>query len=653
MRPILSGLLCLSLFVVLSARVVAQITHRDLLQPYAAQLATTLVAQTSWHPFPQTPEAWSRLVSDTARAAIIKAGEDALRFEFKSIPATLTMEYSRTGNRTHYEKASFEKRNALWALTLAESMEGKGRFTDKILDGVWSICEETYWGLPAHLGLQKAGSGLPDVADPTVDLFTAETAAVLAWTDYFVGPVLDKISPLVRPRIYSEVKRRVFVPLQTAKYGYLGGGNATAKLNNWAPWVMSNYCTAALLLESDPTQRIDAVQRVMHYTDLYVDGLGEDGGCEEGPSYWTAAGACVLDVLNLLGDATHGSIDIYHQPIIRKMGAYIYKTHIAGKYYINIADAPAELVPPGAMIYRFGRAIDDTVMQSFGSWLVHTYPASAGTVEQFHRTRTLYDLLAANNCYQHLPMEPAVARAWFSDIQLMIARDGESGAQSLFLASHAGTNGESHNHNDVGDFIIYIGGRPVIIDIGSGTYTARTFSGHRYDLWFNTSAYHNLPTVNGYQQHEGLAYTATDVQYHADASSSTLSMDLAKAYPAAAGLQHWLRTVRLENKTVIITDRYSAAEPLHSLTQGFMTICRVDTSRKGMIVFDAGNGQHLNLSYDALSWTITVEKVDFGIPEEAGIREHWEGQPIYRVLLTAKKMEKMATNIIRCRVSAN
>src|SRR6202000_2898373 len=152
---------------------------------------------------------------------------------------------------------------------------------------------------------QKAGSGLPDIADPTVDLFTAETAAVLAWTDYFAGAELQKISPLVRPRIYAEVSRRVFVPLETAKYGYLGGGRTDVKLNNWDPWVMSNYCTAALLLEKDTARRVEEVQRAMHYTDLYIDGLGEDGGCEEGPSYWTASGACVFEMLNPLREATH------------------------------------------------------------------------------------------------------------------------------------------------------------------------------------------------------------------------------------------------------------------------------------------------------------------------------------------------------------
>jgi len=41
----------------------------------------------------------------------------------------------------------------------------------------------------------------------------------------------------------------------------------------------------------------------------YVNGLGADGGCDEGPGYWTAAGACVFDGLNLLYDATDGKFN--------------------------------------------------------------------------------------------------------------------------------------------------------------------------------------------------------------------------------------------------------------------------------------------------------------------------------------------------------
>ncbi len=41
-------------------------------------------------------------------------------------------------------------------LVLGECMEGQGRFLDDILNGIWTICEETYWGVPAHVGVQKA-----------------------------------------------------------------------------------------------------------------------------------------------------------------------------------------------------------------------------------------------------------------------------------------------------------------------------------------------------------------------------------------------------------------------------------------------------------------------------------------------------------------
>src|SRR6185437_14023769 len=189
------------------------------------------------------------------------------------------------------------------------------------------------------------------------------------------------------------------------------------------------------------------------------------------------------------------------------------------------------------------------------------------------------------------------------------------------------------------------GGRPVIIDVGSGTYTASTFSGHRYDLWFNTSAYHNLPTINGYQQHDGLAYAATDVRYRFDDEGIVfLSMDIARAYPATAGVASWVRTVRMEKeKGISVTDRYKAAAPLRSLTQSFMTVDTVDLGRPGVIVFDAGDDQRVMLNYDPAIWTASVRKVEFGIPEEQGVREHWQGKPIYRVLLTARKMPSAST----------
>lgn len=629
-----------SLFIVLfsaySVPSQAQLTHRDILQKFVSQSTAgsfNPVSQNQFKPFPQSPEGWKKILPDSVIASLIKRGELALKKDFKNIPAMVMLEFVRNGNRTDYEKLSFEKRNQLWDLMMAESVEGKGRFTDQIVNGIWSISEESFWGISAHVGAQKVGAGLPDVEDPIVDLFAAETASVMAWTDYFMGPELEKASKLVRPRIRYEINRRIFKPMETAKYGWMGSGNPEARLNNWAPWIASNYLTAVLLIEKDDTKRAEDFNRTLKIVDQYINGLGVDGGCDEGPSYWTAAGGCVYDVLNLLYDSSAGKMNIYHDPFIQKMGSYIYKTHIAGEYFINVADAHPTLRPDGLMIYRFGRDMDYKPMMTFGSWAYHSFETEGLTYEQFHRTRGLYDMAAIKTCETYPGKEDDVADMWYSDVELMSSRS----KNGLFVASHGGNNGESHNHNDVGDFMVYANGYPVIIDVGSGTYTARTFGKDRYKLWFNTSPYHNLPTINGHEQGSTGQFKATDVKYSQDKNISTLSMNIAKAYPTEAGVKNWLRMVKMNKaKGIQVTDSYEMSAPLTSLTQSFMSVSDVNLDIPGKITFALPDHSNVYLDYDASIWTVTKEKMELTTMEDLGLKHSWEGKTIWRVLLTGK-----------------
>ena len=611
----------------------AQLTHRSLLEKgfTGATLQQALIPRQQWTPFPRSPKEWEKVLPDSIRRKLITNGEVCLKEPFPNVPATTTLDFFRNGNRTRYENIAFGKRNRLWALVLAESVEGKGRFLDAILDGIWSIAEESFWGASAHLFLQKGGKGLPDVEAPVVDLFAAETAANLAWADYFIGPELDSISPLIRKRIYYEVNRRMFLPLQTASYDWMGAGNKNAKLNNWAPWIMSNYLTAALLLEKDDNKRAQYTYQAMQLTDQYLDGLGDDGACEEGPTYWAHGPGCVLDVLDLLRSASNGRIDIFHDGLVHNMAAYIYKVHISGHYFVNTADAHPEMVPEPLMIRRFGLETGDTILRNFGAWLygLDNY-ANMLDQQQFHRSRELFDL----DDLRSIDVTPVAFRdidnAWLPDVQLMVSRL----AHGLFVAAHAGNNGKSHNHNDVGDFIVYADGEPVIIDVGSGTYTARTFSADRYSLWFNTSPFHNLPTINGQEQHEGLAYTAGRVAYHADRRGATLSMDLSTAYPAAAGVSNWKRTVMAEKAgRIIITDSCRAERSFTALTQSFMTVCSVDTTTPGLIAFTTAQGKKVELHYDAKAWRAQKEEMQLTAPEEVGLKASWHGRTITRIRL--------------------
>lgn len=515
-------------------------------------------------------------------------------------------------------------------LVLAESVEDKGRFSDAIANYVWAICEETYWGVPAHLGVQKAKNGLPDVTDPVVELFGAETAATLALTDYFVGPKLDTISPLIRKRIYLETNRKIIDPIQqTQRYSWL---DPAKKVNNWNPWIMSNVMTAELLLEPDETKRAESLYQYMKLLDIYLNGLGDDGGCDEGPSYWFAAGGSVFDALETLQSASDNRIEIYNEPLIKKMASYIYKMHIADDYFVDFADADPKFKGDGLMLYRFGKDLKDHTLLQFGLYLYSRHKNVIG--EGFQKPRRINDLLTIKEMQTDKVIYLPPTEAWFSDIQVLTART-KSG---LFLAAHGGNNGESHNHNDVGDFIVYLGNDPVIIDVGRGNYTARTFSSHRYDLWFTQSQYHNLPTINGVGQLAGKDHAAKQVKYSTSDTAVSLAMELSTAYPGNAGIDRWDRIVKLDRAKgeVVVSDDYSLTEIPKSLQQTFMTVCDVDLTEPGIIKLTSSTGKIVTLIYDQNLWAVSVDKPSMEGPEYSSFTSKWNNRAIRRILLTGR-----------------
>ena len=275
------------------------------------------------------------------------------------------------------------------------------------------------------------------------------------------------------------------------------------------------------------------------------------------------------------------------------------------------------------------------MLSRFGSWLYQRTRGGYGQIEQsFHFSTQLFDLVTLPE--MEGKKEGAfedIGDAWLPDVQLMVSRLGGG----LFVAAHAGNNGESHNHNDIGDFILYEDGDPVIIDVGSGTYTSRTFSRDRYQLWFNTSAYHNLPVINGQEQPEGASYTARNVVYRKFPDRIVFRMNLEKAYPAEAGITTWARNIRAEKKgVVIVTDSFSAAKPFTSLTQTFMTVCGADTTVSGKIVLTTEHGKKVLLEYDAKTFAVRTEAMTLTTPEEQGLKDSWHGRTITRILLSLR-----------------
>ena len=109
-----------------------------------------------------------------------------------------------------------------------------------------------------------------------------------------------------------EVDRRILTPaLERDDFWWMGF--TPREVNNWNPWINSNWLAAALLLERDPARRARAVAKIARSLDRFIDSYPDDGGCDEGPSYWGRAGASLFESLELLHSATGGAVDVYRR----------------------------------------------------------------------------------------------------------------------------------------------------------------------------------------------------------------------------------------------------------------------------------------------------------------------------------------------------
>ena len=603
------------------------------------ELQKVLIPQAAWVPFPKIDDrqGWAKADIEEMRGYLTKA-ESYLDYKWPYIPATLSLLIERTGDRDEYQGVSFKKREVLGTLLLAEIYENKGRFVDQIIDGVWSICEESFWGVPAHLPKTKEISGLMDTSSPFVDLFAAETGTLLAWADYFLGEKFDAVSPQIRKRIYNETNYRILQPLMTRHHGWMTSNANGRRPNNWNPWICSNWLNTVLLLEKDHAERAESVAKALQVLDNFLNPHPLDGGCDEGPSYWGAAAASVYDNLSLLNLATSNSFRyVYEDEKIRNMAKFIYRAQIGEKYFLNFADADPQPRMSAAMIYRFGKDIADPEMMKFGAYYHDIYsrePNETGSFSRFHYFRNLFGVFIQEELRTAVKGLPLPKDVWLPDIQVMAARDYSGSMKGFFVAAKGGNNDESHNHNDIGNYVVFYDGLPLLIDVGRGTYTRKTFSDQRYDIWYNRSDYHNVPTINAQTQSPGPEYKAVNVTYAAANRYAELVLDIAEAYPEKANVNSWKRSVRLNRgKNVVVTDvaDLKSAAPV---VQHLMTSSPADVRKPGEVIVhyqgEDGSRKDFLIKYDPRVFSAFVEKIPLIEKEDQGILTKW-GDTIYRI----------------------
>jgi len=571
---------------------------------------------------------WGKLDSGTA-APLKAAGTAALKEPWPALPATLYMDFFRTGNRLRFENPYFRRRVLLIRMVLGYCAgEASPETLDRIIDAAGSICGEMTWVVPAHNWPHS--DSLPPAEPAEVDLFAANTASLLALTVHLLKEPLEREAHRMIDRIVRECTRRCLTPyMENDGHWWMGFHHSGqhGPPNNWNPWITANFLHTLFLLLAGEYAPARGVRRAGEILNNYLDVLSPDGGCNEGPAYWNHAVGSLFDCLDILNHAAGGKTGLLSDPWFRNAASYLERMHIAGDFFVNFADCSGRLdALPSGLIGRIGAATGNAGLTALAAGGGRPEGENGDSPEEaFSTFRLVRDLSipAAS-----VPAGEAKGQTdCFPDLQITLFRDDAG----LTLASKGGHNGESHNHNDTGHFILYGDGEPLLIDPGVGDYTRETFSEKRYTIWTMQSAWHNLPEVNGYDQAPGPEFGCGGFRRTGDRTE----YEIAPSWPVEAGLASWQRTLDLERDAGIVrlTDRWRFSREENRICWNFIFL-REPRTEEGRVTIETLAG-HLSLEFDPALLEVSADFRD--IPGEDHKMGSWKVPRIHRVSLAARQ----------------
>lgn len=588
-----------------------------------------------FHPYnPITDrETWQSLDPEW-KSETLALGETYLGFTYPSISATDFMDFTRTGNRTRFEEKYFSKRRALDALVLAECVEDKGRFLDDIINGIFSICDESAWQLPAHNAYIRDTPQLPlpDTANPVLDLFACETGAILATVSYLLEERLNLISPFIVKRITKELQHRIFTPYLNCHFWWMGNGKEP--MNNWTIWCTQNVLLSAFLTKIDHLTQKQILTKSCASADYFLAEYGEDGCCDEGAQYYRHSGLCLFQVIEILNAVTDYAFQsLYLEPKIKNIASYILNVHIDDKYYVNFADCSPVAGRAGVREFLFAERTNNKEMLHFAALEFIAGGTNSLLLPEennlYYRLGNGMHATAIKTCAASCNTSIQHPDIYYPSVGLFIARD-----ETFCLAVKAGDNADSHNHNDTGSFTIYKNGLPLFIDVGVESYTQKTFSPQRYEIWTMQSQYHNLPTINGMMQMDGESFQATDVEWQMKEENCEITMDIAAAYPKEVGLISYQRHAILQKgKHILIKDCFQLSEESSSSQSVILNLMTYEKptllSQEEEPILQIGNLGQIKITSGKYLQTEAIPITD------ARLMQTWKHE-VYRTLIMAK-----------------
>ena len=530
------------------------------------------------------PKVWERVRNDDAFARHrkeIKEQYDKV-FEISPRPATAweVLEFGKKHERGP-DKLRQLQTSAILSLIYPDNEE----YYRSLVDVIWAFCNDYTWAPLGHYNSYYDRT--PADFDPTlIDIFAASTAFALAEIKSLFK---DRFPKLLTDRITYELRRHTIEPYLNRKFFWEHHNN------NWTA-----VCTGAVggvLMYEDPEEFKCQLPRLQASMKHYLDSYEDDGMCVEGTAYWGFGFGYFAVYAMLLREFSNGEHDWLKDPKVKSISQFIQKMFIQPNVLAMFSDVNASegywVGLPHMLKTVYGDAIENL-------------PSTQSTIVAYcHFAFAIRSVVYFNPDFVKDELKNCVYSAPVTNY--FIKRTDNYG-----LAFKGGNQWESHNHQDVGSFILARNNKQIFCDlgyIGPGHWPGYQ---ERKPMYFQPSSFsHNIPFFDGKGQGGDCPDRARAVY---DEEKGTVYMDFTLGYSKLdhPGLKKAERTFTPLDDRIELYDKYKF-DTDSVITERFVTLIKPKIEDGCLIVDDV----RLTLNSDA-TLNIGEENIVDQLPDENG-----------------------------------
>jgi hypothetical protein len=443
--------------------------------------------------------------------------------------------FDTTGTTKEYKSAYFNLRKRLNSFFMMYLLTDEEKYKTALEDEIWAICDTYTWSIPASMkGYSLNVKGFEERINQNVflDLLSTEMGFAFAEIDYILN---NKLSDFIRHRMKEETQKRVLSHYITNNPPFWW----EVCDNNWAAVCGGSVGCSAIYYIKDNDLLAKYIMRVLVTLDGFLSGYDEDGACVEGVSYWSYGLSYYIFFGELLKNRTGGKINLFETEHFHNIALFMQRCRIKDDLVINFSDCDSYMRFRIGMLHKLKERFSDVKIPPL------EYSMRFGVDQNYRFGGFIRDYAWFNPDYLTQEQDVLSEGYYFKKSQIYISRKTD-----VLFAVTGGHNGHSHNHNDLGHFIYYVGNKGIFIDIGMGVYTKQYFSAGRYEIINNSARGHSLPQINGNVQLEGENHYVSDFKI----DDNSVTIDLTKAYECKELESLKRNFIFFENGNLEITD---------------------------------------------------------------------------------------------------